>query len=79
MKRNVESCVGRKVGSLLSRRELLAALAGGGGAAWITAPRGAGTLAGMRAAEAADEPPRYGGVLTQSMFADAPHFDLHQS
>jgi peptide/nickel transport system substrate-binding protein len=58
-------------GPPLSRRELLA-LAGGGWAAWATAPA-------RRAAEAADERPRYGGVLTQDTFADPPHFDLHQS
>jgi peptide/nickel transport system substrate-binding protein len=45
-------------------------VAGGGWAVWAGAPRGAG---------AAEEPPKYGGILTQDTFADAPHFDLHQS
>ena len=71
MDRNVESRMRMTSGPPLSRRELLA-LAGGGWAAWATAPA-------RRAAEAADERPRYGGVLTQDTFADPPHFDLHQS
>ncbi|MBI3826067.1 MAG: ABC transporter substrate-binding protein [Candidatus Rokubacteria bacterium] len=58
----------KRIDSSLSRRELL--VAGVGWAAWGATPRGAG---------AADEPPRYGGILTQDTFADAPHFDLHQS
>jgi len=81
MDRNVESSMRRKTGSSLSRRELLAALAGGGLAAWAAAPSGAGSratgrgiMAGTPAAEAADEAPRYGGVLTQDTFADLPHF-----
>jgi peptide/nickel transport system substrate-binding protein len=74
MNRSVESNGRRKTGSSLSRRELLVALAGTG-AAWVAASRGAGSLA----AEAADETPKYGGVLTQDTFADPPHFDLHQS
>jgi peptide/nickel transport system substrate-binding protein len=85
MNRSVESNGRRKTGSSLSRRELLVALAGTG-AAWVAAARGAGslaagpmTVAGMATAEAADETPRYGGVLTQDTFADPPHFDLHQS
>jgi peptide/nickel transport system substrate-binding protein len=86
MDRNEESPKRRRTGSSLSRRELLVALAGGGCAALTAAPRGAGslpaglgTLARMPAAEAADETPRYGGLLTQDTFADPPHFDLHQS
>jgi peptide/nickel transport system substrate-binding protein len=81
MDRNVESRGTRTIGSSLSRRQLLVAL-GGGGVAWAAAPRGAsrpGIVAGPPAAEAATEQPRYGGVLTQDIFADAPHFDLHQS
>jgi peptide/nickel transport system substrate-binding protein len=71
MDRSVESRMRMTSGPPLSRRELLA-LAGGGWAAWAAAPA-------RRAAEAADERPRYGGVLTQDTFADPPHFDLHQS
>ncbi len=84
MERNDKSGRNQRIASSLSRREMLT-LAGGGWAAWAAAPRGPGSLgaggimAGMPAAEAADEPPRYGGVLTQDTFADAPHFDLHQS
>jgi peptide/nickel transport system substrate-binding protein len=59
----------------LSRRKLLGTLAGGGWAAWAARSRG---VAGISAAEAAEEP-RNGGVLTQDTFADPPHFDLHQS
>ncbi|MFI5341187.1 MAG: ABC transporter substrate-binding protein [Candidatus Methylomirabilales bacterium] len=84
MDRNLESRRSRRIGSFLSRRELL--VAGSGLAAWSAARRGAGSLvagtwsmAGMPAAEAATEQPRYGGLLTQDTFADAPHFDLHQS
>jgi peptide/nickel transport system substrate-binding protein len=82
MGRNVE----RRIGSSLSRRELLVALAGSGCAALAAGARGAGSLAAglgtvarTPAAEAADETPRYGGLLTQDTFADPPHFDLHQS
>ncbi len=84
MDRNGQSPSSRRIGSSLSRRELLVAL--GGSAAWAAVPRGAASRAGRSgiagttpAAEAADEPPRYGGVLTQDTFADLPHFDLHQS
>jgi peptide/nickel transport system substrate-binding protein len=84
MERNGQSPSSRRIGSSLSRRELLVAL--GGSAAWAAVPRGAASRAGRPgiagttpAAEAADEPPRYGGVLTQDTFADLPHFDLHQS
>jgi peptide/nickel transport system substrate-binding protein len=82
MDQHAESRDARRSGSSLSRRELLLALAGSGGAALAATPRGAGFLAAMArmpAAEAADETPRYGGLLTQDTFADPPHFDLHQS
>lgn len=84
MGRNVESRETRRIGSPLSRRQLLALA--GSGCVLAAAPRGAGSLAAglgtvarMPAAEAADETPRYGGLLTQDTFADPPHFDLHQS
>ena len=76
MDRNAESRSRVSSGSTtLSRRKLLGTLAGGGWAAWAARSRG---VAGISAAEAAEEP-RNGGVLTQDTFADPPHFDLHQS
>jgi peptide/nickel transport system substrate-binding protein len=74
--RNVESHGTQRNGSTLSRRELLASLAGAGLAAWAATPPG---VAGIPVAEAAPETPRNGGVLTQSTTSDPPHFDLHQS
>jgi peptide/nickel transport system substrate-binding protein len=63
-------------GSLLSRRALLGTLGSAGLTAWAAAPHG---TRAFPAAHAAAEPPRYGGVLVQDIFADAPHFDLHQT
>src|SRR5262249_13742492 len=59
--------------SALSRRQLMAIAAGTGLAAWTA-------WHGLAAAQSpAGESPKYGGVLTQDIFADPPHFDLHQS
>ena len=57
----------------LSRRRLMGIAAGTGLAAWAAPDRLAG------AQTPAGESPKYGGVLTQGIFADPPHFDLHQS
>jgi peptide/nickel transport system substrate-binding protein len=76
---NVASGAGQSNEPSLSRRRMLQTLAGIGGAAWAGALGAeSGQVAGPTAVEAAEEP-RYGGILTQSTFADAPHFDLHQS
>src|SRR4030095_2397045 len=56
----------------LSRRQLMATLAATGVAAWASRHGAAG-------AQTPAGDPKYGGVLTQDIFADPPHFDLHQS